>query len=62
MKKKDEEKRKEEEHQKLVSRTIASAEGGADMTRKIQAKGRMDAKNSWWVGELVADCKEHGST
>ena len=30
-----------------------------DMTRKIHAKRRMDANNSWRVSELqAADCKE----
>ena len=28
-----------------------------DTTRKIKAKGRMDANNSWWVTDLLAaDC------
>ena len=28
-----------------------------DMIRKIKAKDRMDADNSWWVSELLAaDC------
>ena len=35
MKKKDEEKRRLEEHQKLVSRMIASADGGAGLLHKI---------------------------
>ena len=35
MKKKDEEKRIEAEHQKLVSRMIASADGGASLLHKI---------------------------
>ena len=35
MQKKDEEKGKEEEHQKLASRMIASAEGGTGLLRKI---------------------------
>ena len=36
----------------------------AEMTRKIKEKGRMDANNIRWVGELLAaDCKEtRGST
>ena len=25
-----------------------------DMTKKIKAKGRMDANNGWWVSELLA--------
>ena len=25
-----------------------------DMTKKIRAKGRLDADNSWWVSELLA--------
>ena len=30
-----------------------------DMTRKIKPKGRMDARNSWWVSELLAaDCQK----
>ena len=30
-----------------------------DMMRKIKAKGRMDANNSWWVSEMLAvDCKK----
>ena len=33
------------------------------MTEKIQAKGGMDANNSWWVSEFpAADCKMRGST
>ena len=34
------------------------------MTRKIRAKGRMDANNSWRVSQLLAaDCKQrNGST
>ena len=33
--------------------------GMKDMTRKIKAKGRMDANNSWWVSEfLAADCEK----
>ena len=35
MQKKDEEKEKEEEHQKLASRMIASVEGGTGLLRKI---------------------------
>ena len=27
-----------------------------DVTRKIEAKGRVDAKRSWWVSELMAAC------
>ena len=35
----------------------------ADMARKIKRKGRMDAKRSWWVSELlVVDCKKGVST
>ena len=31
----------------------------ADMTRKIKAKGRMNANNSWWDSELLAvDCQK----
>ena len=31
----------------------------ADVTRKTEAKDRMDANNSWWVsGLLAADCKK----
>ena len=30
-----------------------------DLIKKIRSKGRMDAKNRWWVGELlVADCEK----
>ena len=30
-----------------------------DLTRKIRSKGRMDAKNRWWVAELLAaDCEK----
>ena len=35
VKKKDEEKRKDEEHQKLFSRMVASAQRGADLMHKI---------------------------
>ena len=34
-----------------------------DTIRKIKAKGRVDANNSWWVSEvLAADCTKCGST
>ena len=30
-----------------------------DLIRKIKSKGRMDAKNRWWVAELLAaDCEK----
>ena len=30
-----------------------------DTTRKIRAKGRMDANHRWWVSELLAaDCEK----
>ena len=30
-----------------------------DLTKKIGSKGRMDAKNRWWVTELLAaDCEK----
>ena len=30
-----------------------------DLTRKIRSQGRMDAKNRWWVAELLAaDCEK----
>ena len=33
------------------------------MTRRMKAKGRMHAQNSWWVSELLAvDCKKRGFT
>ena len=33
-----------------------------EIMRKIQAKGTMNAYNSWWVSELLAaDCKKRGS-
>ena len=45
----DEEERKQEQRMKT----------GTDRTRKIKAKGRMDANNGWWVSELLAaDCKK----
>ena len=30
-----------------------------DLVKKIRSKGRMDAKNRWWVSELLAaDCEK----
>ena len=32
-----------------------------DMSRKIRAKGRLDANNGWWVSALLAaDCEKAG--
>ena len=33
-----------------------------DLIKKIRSKGRMDAKNPWWVSELLAKDSEKAST
>ena len=50
---------KEEEELKQQQRTAIMK----DLIRKIRSKGMMDAKNRWWVAELLAkDCEKHGPT
>ena len=44
----------EEEEMKQQQRTVIMK----DLTRKIRSTGRVDAKNRWWVSELLAtDCE-----
>ena len=34
-----------------------------DLIKRNRSEGGMDAKNRWWVSELLAkDCEKHGST
>ena len=45
----------EEEEMKQQQRMVIMK----DVMRKIRSKGRMDAKNRWWVSELLAaDCEK----